>query len=99
MTDITQPILFKFKHDANDFTFTKDGEAYTSPAGWFKNLQPNHENRGLRYVFPFKHPEYSEEIEKILTNLEKGDTIRVTCISLNKRNTKWRIKEIKETNC
>lgn len=97
MASITDPILFKLSEPAkNPVTVEGNGHIYQAPAGWFKIIQTNHKKSGLQFILPLKHPEYSENIQNTLMNLEQGDTLWMECIATNKQNTKWRVFGIAE---
>lgn len=97
MASITDPILFRLsEHAPNTVTVEGNGRLYQAPAGWFKIIKSNHPKSGLQFILPLKHPEYSDEIQSTLMNLEEGDTLWMECIATNDQNTAWRVFGIAE---
>lgn len=89
MTTTTNQILFRLETIEEDTALAGEDRLYPGPAGWFKIIQKSHDRLGVQYGIPLKHPDYSEELEQRLLDLELGDTIWLQLKSMNKRNTAW----------
>lgn len=66
--------------------------SYYVDVGWFTLLEGK--KRGLDFMFPLEHPEYSDQLETQLSELEEGDRETLKITSLNSKGTKWIIREI-----
>lgn len=94
MPKISAPTTFKLEDFGNPITVEDETTTYQAPSGWFKIIQSNHDKKGIEFCLPIEHPKYSKEIQNKLKNLQTGDTIKMSCVSTNERNTAWRVHEI-----
>lgn len=93
---ITDPILFKVEEFAKNITVKTDVRMYDVPGAWFKNIDSNHEKSGFQFIFPLKHPDYSDGLQERLLQLEVGDTIYIQAESTNKKRTTWKVHSYTE---
>lgn len=94
MGQVSNPTVFVLQSTTDDITVEGSARTYSVDGGWFKIVETGHEKRGLEFVIPLEHPEYTEEMQRVLTGLETGDAIRMKLISENENNTAWRCFEI-----
>lgn len=94
----TDPILFKFVERGNTVAVDGVTRSYSVPSAWFKNIKTGHKKHGLQFIFPLKHPDYSDDIQETLLTLDPGDTLWMQLAPMNDQHTAWRVSGIAEDN-
>lgn len=93
---VTDPIEFIVQDLDKNSSITYNGKTLYEDCRWFKKTDG--EKKGLQYVIPITHPEYSDLKERKLCSLSKYDTVVLKLKSINERNTAWICEEIVDFN-
>lgn len=93
---VTDPIEFIVKDLNKNAPVTYNDKQLYEDCRWFEKTEG--EKKGLQFIIPITHPEYSDEKERRLRSLSTYDTVILKLKSTNKRNTSWICNEIVDIN-
>lgn len=88
---ITGEIEFIVAEKSENNRINYNGKLHYVDCRWFEKVKG--EKKGLQFIIPVEHPEYSREMEKKLASLSEYDKIRLKLKSINERDTAWICEE------
>lgn len=94
MSTVTAAMVFEDTGERSEKVIDRDGETYVVSVGWFKLREAGHSKRGLQFGFPLEHPDYNEGTQEALLSSSEGKYMKLQLVSLNSRQTAWRVYEI-----
>lgn len=84
---ITGETEFIVKEKSENNRITYNDEIYYVDARWFEKAEG--EKKGLQFIIPIEHPEYSSKMEEKLASFSEFDKVRLKLKSMNDKNTEW----------
>ena len=93
---ITGSIKFIVKEKVENQRVDYNGTLQYMDCRWFERTEG--EKKGLEFIVPIEHPEYSNNMEEQLASLTKYDNVSLKLKSMNEKDTSWICVEVVESS-
>lgn len=91
---ITSEMEFIVKEKSENNRVIYNDKIHYIDCRWFEKSEG--EKKGLQFIIPIEHPEYSSTLEDKLDSFTKFDRVSLRLKSMNERDTKWICEELVE---